>query len=141
MSKYGVFSGPYFPAFGLNTEIYSVNLRIKSECGKIWTRKNPYLDNFHAVYARRFSGYQALKGYVNIISGQYFLKKYKRRRLSSIQKNYLLLHSLVAFIDGLILKKIIFLFELVERCVLAHYNLEYKLSTSGMRSQLPDKIT
>ena len=23
-------SGPYFPAFGLNTEIYSVNLRIQS---------------------------------------------------------------------------------------------------------------
>ena len=27
MSKYGVFSGLYFPIFGLNTEIYSVNLR------------------------------------------------------------------------------------------------------------------
>ena len=25
MSKYGVISGPYFPVFGLNTEIYSVN--------------------------------------------------------------------------------------------------------------------
>ena len=24
MSRYGVFSGPYFPAFGLNTKIYSV---------------------------------------------------------------------------------------------------------------------
>ena len=29
MSKYGVFSGPYFPAFGLNTERYEVfGLRI-----------------------------------------------------------------------------------------------------------------
>ena len=28
VSKYGVFSGPYFPVFGLNTEIYGVNLRI-----------------------------------------------------------------------------------------------------------------
>ena len=26
MSKYGVFSGPYFPVFGLTTDIYSVNL-------------------------------------------------------------------------------------------------------------------
>ena len=26
MSKYEVFSGPYFPVFGLNTEIYGVNL-------------------------------------------------------------------------------------------------------------------
>ena len=39
MSKYGVFSGPYFPAFGLNTERYEVSLRIQSECGKIRTRK------------------------------------------------------------------------------------------------------
>ena len=40
MSKYGVFSGQYFPAFGLNTERYEVSLRIQSECGKIRTRKN-----------------------------------------------------------------------------------------------------
>ena len=25
LSKYGTFSGPYFPLFGLNTEIYVVN--------------------------------------------------------------------------------------------------------------------
>ena len=24
VSKYGIFSGPYFPVFGLNTEIYEV---------------------------------------------------------------------------------------------------------------------
>ena len=34
------FSGPYFPAFGLNTERYEVCLHIQSKCGKIWTRKN-----------------------------------------------------------------------------------------------------
>ena len=33
MSKYGVFSGPYFPAFGLNTD----------------QKKTSYLDTFHAV--------------------------------------------------------------------------------------------
>ena len=37
MSKYEVISGPYFPAFGLNTEIYGVN---QSECRKIRTRNN-----------------------------------------------------------------------------------------------------
>ena len=37
VSKYGVFSGPYFPVFGLNTEIYFVF----TLC--------PYLDTFHAV--------------------------------------------------------------------------------------------
>ena len=30
-------SGPHFPVFGLNTEIYGVNLRIQSKNGKIWT--------------------------------------------------------------------------------------------------------
>ena len=33
MSKYEVFSGPYFPAFGLNTD----------------QKKNSYLDTFHTV--------------------------------------------------------------------------------------------
>ena len=36
MPKYGVFSGPYFPAFGLNT-------------GKYGPEKTPYLDTFHTV--------------------------------------------------------------------------------------------
>ena len=40
VSKFGVFSGPYFPAFRLNTERYSVSLRIQSECWKIQIRKN-----------------------------------------------------------------------------------------------------
>ena len=30
-------SGSHFPAFGVNTEIYGVSLRIQSECGKIRT--------------------------------------------------------------------------------------------------------
>ena len=52
VSKYGVFSGPYFPAFGSNTEIYGVNLCIQSECEKKNGPENtPYLDTFHAVYA------------------------------------------------------------------------------------------
>ena len=42
------FSAPYFPAFGMNTEIY--NLRIQSKYGKIWTRKTTHLDSFQAVY-------------------------------------------------------------------------------------------
>ena len=43
------FSGLFFPAFGLNTEIYFVFLRIQPECGKIRTKKTPNTDNFHAV--------------------------------------------------------------------------------------------
>ena len=46
VSKYGVFSGPYFPVFGLNTEIYSVNLRIQSKYRKLRTRKNSIFGHF-----------------------------------------------------------------------------------------------
>ena len=46
MSKRGVFSGPYFPIFGLNTEIYRVNLRIQSEYRKIRIRKNSVFGHF-----------------------------------------------------------------------------------------------
>ena len=37
---YSEFFGPLFPAFGLNAEIYSVNLQVQYEYGKIRTRKN-----------------------------------------------------------------------------------------------------
>ena len=43
------FSGPYFPAFGLNS-------RIQSECGKIRTRKTPNTDTFYAM--KRFKKIQ-----------------------------------------------------------------------------------
>ena len=43
------YSGPHFPTFGLNTERYSVSLRIQSECGKMRTRITPHTDTFHAV--------------------------------------------------------------------------------------------
>ena len=46
VSKYGVISGPYFPVFGLNTEIYSLNLRIQYEYRKIRTRNNSVLWHF-----------------------------------------------------------------------------------------------
>ena len=43
------FSSPYFPSFGLNTERYSLSLRIQSKCRKIRTKKTPNTDTFHAV--------------------------------------------------------------------------------------------
>ena len=49
VSKYGVFSGPYFPVSGLNTEIYSINLRIQSEYRKIQTRKNSVFAHFSRI--------------------------------------------------------------------------------------------
>ena len=41
------YSGPYFPAFGLD---YGVSLRIQSEYGKIQTRITLNTDNFYAVH-------------------------------------------------------------------------------------------
>ena len=43
------FSGPFFPLFGLNTEIYGVNHRIQSECREIRSTKIPNTDIFHLV--------------------------------------------------------------------------------------------
>ena len=48
------FSGPYFPAFELNMERYSLSLRIQSECGKIRARKIPNMDIFYAVFECTF---------------------------------------------------------------------------------------
>ena len=42
------FSGPYFPAFQLNTERYPVSLK----CGKTRARKTPNTDTFHAINCR-----------------------------------------------------------------------------------------
>ena len=44
------FSGPYFLAFGLNTERCEVSFRIQSESEKIQTRKPPNTDTFQAGY-------------------------------------------------------------------------------------------
>ena len=51
VSKYGVFSGPYFPVFGLNTEIYGV---FSPNTGKYGPGKTPCLDTFHAVSGSTF---------------------------------------------------------------------------------------
>ena len=45
-----IFSGPCFPAFGLNSERYGLSLRSQSEWGKIQTRKTMNTDTFHAMY-------------------------------------------------------------------------------------------
>ena len=44
------FFGPYFSAFGLNTEIYRVNLRIQSKYGKMRSRKTRKMDTFYAMF-------------------------------------------------------------------------------------------
>ena len=43
---HGVFSGPYFPTFGLDMEISGVNLLIQHEYSKTRTRKNSVFGHF-----------------------------------------------------------------------------------------------
>ena len=47
------FPGPYFPAFGQNTERHAVSLRINSKYGNIRTRKTPNTDTFHVVLSEK----------------------------------------------------------------------------------------
>ena len=51
------YSGPYFPAFGLNKERYSVSNRIQSKCGKVRTRITPNTDTSYAVDLFALSSY------------------------------------------------------------------------------------
>ena len=46
VSKHRVISGPYFPAFGLNMEIHSANLRVQSEYRKTRARNNSVFGHF-----------------------------------------------------------------------------------------------
>ena len=56
MFKYGVLSGPHFLVFGLNTEIYRVNLHIQSRYRKIRSRKNSIFRHFpRSVNASKIS--------------------------------------------------------------------------------------
>ena len=52
VSKYGVFSGPYFPLFWMNSEIYSLNFRIHSEYRKSVTFAEEMLHGkFHSLWS------------------------------------------------------------------------------------------
>ena len=74
MSKYGVFSGPYFPVFGLGMEIYGVNLRIQSKCRKIQIRKNSIFGLFLHIVSENYYFYKCvIKSIQEDLSG--FLKQ------------------------------------------------------------------
>ena len=56
VSRYGVISRPYFPVFGMNTEIY----RIQSEHGIILSRNNS-VHFSHTTVVILWNGYRANK--------------------------------------------------------------------------------
>ena len=84
--RIGSYSGPHFPAFGLNTERYSVSLRIQSECGKIRIRVTLNTVTFHAVRFRLFLRFIRL-----LIKALHFGKE--RLTLSIIDINLLKISS------------------------------------------------
>ena len=91
MSKYGVFSGPYFLAFGLNTERYSVSPRIQSECGKTRTRKNSVFGDFSRSFIVKLYDKSICKP-LNIIfksclTQGIFPSKWKRANVSIRKQN------------------------------------------------------
>ena len=57
------FSGPYFSAFGLDKERYSVSLRIQSDCGKIQTRKYGHFSRSDASVIDAFSNLWKFQGH------------------------------------------------------------------------------
>ena len=50
-----IYSGPHFPHFGLNTEKYSVSLRVQSEWEKMQTIITLNTDTFYAVNNNKHS--------------------------------------------------------------------------------------
>ena len=78
------FSRPYFSAFSMNMEEYSVSLCIQFECRKKRTRKTPNTDNFHAVSLLHISDCHLLdhvKWIVHLSSifdGPYFMKAFPK---------------------------------------------------------------
>ena len=65
VTRYIIFSDPYFPIFGLNTEIHTVNLGILSEFKKMRTIKNS-LDTFHAVMSKCYIAVQRSSSLVRL---------------------------------------------------------------------------
>ena len=100
VSKFGVFSGPYFPAFGLNTEIYGVNLHIQSEYRKIRIRKNSEFGHFsRIVYSTACANmHQDFKIYVDEMVWKINILISQERDMTLPQKNLFLKLSLKNYI-------------------------------------------
>ena len=78
------FSGPYFPACGLNTKRYGVSLRIHSECRKMLTGKTPNMDTFLAVvfYLRFKRNYSVIPTGINNL--RFALVKFSKESFKNI---------------------------------------------------------
>ena len=93
-------SGPYFPAFGLNTERYSVSLHIQSECEKIRTRNSVSLrfqSECRKIQTRKASNTDTFHALIPLL-GRYINDVYWERyarviKVLSWRYNILYLHA------------------------------------------------
>ena len=66
VAKYGVFSGPFFPVFGLNMELTEKISVFSPNTGKYRPEKTLNLDTFHAVHFNMNDiSFRVIKCYVN----------------------------------------------------------------------------
>ena len=94
MSKYGFFSGPYFRAFGLNTERYFVSLRIQCECGKIRTRKSSVFGHIsHNVRFRLFRLFRLLRFCITVYSKSFKFQTSRFQNKFSVKEYVSLIKS------------------------------------------------
>ena len=72
------YSGPYFPAFGLNTKSYSVSLRIQSQCRKMGTRITQNTVTLYAVLGNLrhvfFEHYNSFVNFIDFRASMIFVK-------------------------------------------------------------------
>ena len=100
------YSGPHSPAFGVNTDEYSVSLRIQSECEKIRTRITPNTDTFYTVkYATKnlfvmfqksslYESFWVITGFQSIIHSN---SSYYFKSLLSSPKSHRAIKALLEF--------------------------------------------
>ena len=82
------FSGPYFPVFGLNTEIYSVNLCIQSKYRKIRTRKKVVFEHFpRSDYTAKVVNFCDIEKPGNILSPVFSFRNILRKAESKQAKD------------------------------------------------------
>ena len=84
------FSGPYFHAFGLNTEFCSVNLRFQAEYRNILARKKTAnWDTFQAVVKLILSKFVCVQKEANMLlyATQFIKQEFDRLLLGSQRKS------------------------------------------------------
>ena len=127
-SVFGKFSGPYFPAFGLNEERDGVSLHIQSEWWKIRTRKTPNTDTSHAVEYSPIIPYITERFVVNQFKvTDFFLYSWKSKTWGfllisgTIGKRSMAQNGLMGWLHRLTLIAflIIFLFLVSKKCFLS----------------------